>query len=305
MSFKIISMCGSYHAKKAWYTHCVSSWHHIRGANEVVVLDDGSLKAADRAAIESLGYGVYDAEKVDRRLADELAPYPDLQSLRRKSKMFRKIVDPSILFANEERLLFMDSDIYVRGAVALPPDAPKLLYTVGDVSGYRGGWLLPVQNPVTVGLNAGFMYWQPSAIDLGFLNDLAKRYLLQIDNMWWTLQACWAAVAGRLATKGVFDGRDVCNISGLSKRTPEEVKANVTKWVGKSTPIEDPSRVAKMVEGTSIVHFPGVGKRWIDSFAQPREDPDVVRTLRWEPVTNANPVERGLLALRMAWRNRQ
>ena len=123
--------------------------------------------------------------------------------------------------------------------------------------------------------------------------------------MWWTLQSCWAAVAGRTDQKGAFDGRDVCNVSGLSKRTPAEVKDNVTKWIGKSAPVENPSVIEQMVEGASIVHFPGVGKKWIGDFAVPRDDPDTVHTLRWEPVENANLLERSLLALRMAWSNRQ
>jgi hypothetical protein len=248
---------------------------------------------------------VLSLEKVNQRIEDALAPYPALRQLRSKSPLFRKIVDPNILFADEERVLFMDSDIYVRGAVEFPSDTPDLLYTIGDVSGYRGGWLLPLQNPVTTGLNAGFMFWNPSICELDFLNELAERYLVQIDNLWWTLQACWAAVAGRTDRKGAFDGRDVCNISGLRKRTPAEVKANVTKWMGESAPVEDPSIIEDMTDGTSIVHFPGVGKKWIDEFAVPREDPGTVRTLRWEPVENANILERGLLALRMAWRNRE
>jgi hypothetical protein len=298
-------MCGSYHATKDWYPRCASSWDRIRGTEKVVVLDDGTLTDEDQGRIESHGYDVWSIEAVNERVEPALHSYPALRSLREESPLFRKIVDPNILFADEERVLFMDSDIHVRGAVDLPSDAPDLLYTVGDVSGYRGGVLLPLQHPVTAGLNAGFMYWNPSIVELGFLNELAERYLLQIDNMWWTLQSCWAAVAGRTDQKGAFDGRDVCNVSGLSKRTPAEVKDNVTKWIGKSAPVENPSVIEQMVEGASIVHFPGVGKKWIDDFAVPRDDPDTVHTLRWEPVENANLLERSLLALRMAWSNRQ
>jgi len=187
----------------------------------------------------------------------------------------------------------------------MPEKSPVILYTVGDVSGYRGGPLLPLQHEVTTGLNAGFMYWNPAVCDLGFLNELAEKYLVQIDNMWWTLQSCWAAVAGRAERKGVFSGRDVCNVSGLQKRSPQEVKENKTKWFGQSAPVEDPSVIEEIVEGTSVVHFPGPGKKWIHDFATPREGTDQVRTLRWEPVENANLLERGLLALRMAWSNRQ
>ncbi len=305
MSFPLVSMCGSYHANKDWYPRCVSSWDRVRGVERVLVLDDGTLTDADRSRIESHGYDVWSLETVNEHVEPALRSYPALQALREKSALFRKIVDPNILFAEEERVLFMDSDIYVRGAVELPSDAPDLLYTIGDVSGYRGGFLLPLQHPVTTGLNAGFMYWNPSIVDLDFLNELAERYLLQIDNMWWTLQSCWAAVAGRIDRKGAFDGRDVCNVSGLRKRTPAEVKSNTTKWVGESAEVEDPAIIEAIVDGASIVHFPGPGKRWMQDFTTPREDPDNVHTLRWEPIENANIVERCLLALRMAWSNRE
>lgn len=298
-------MCGSYHANKAWYSRCVSSWTRIEGVREVLVLDDGTLTAEDKDSIASHGYRVLSLGEVNEIVEPALRAYPALRELREKSALFRKIVDPNILFADEERILFMDSDIYVRGAVELPADAPDLLYTIGDVSGYRGGMLLPIQNPVTTGLNAGFMYWNPAICELEFLNELAERYLVQIDNMWWTLQSCWAAVAGRTERKGAFDGRDVCNVSGLRKRTPAEVKANTTKWMGKNAQVQDPSVIEEIIEGTSIVHFPGPGKKWMEDFTTLREDPDTVHTLRWEPVENANFLERGLLALRMAWSNRE
>lgn len=305
MSFPLVSMCGSYHANKDWYPRCISSWDRIQGVEDVLVMDDGTLTEEDQAAIESHGYTVLSLEEVNERVVDDLREFPALRTLREKSALFRKIVDPNILFAEEERVLFLDSDIYVRGAVEMPDDSPDILYTVGDVSGYRGGPLLPLQNKVITGLNAGFMYWNPAVCDLDFMNELAGKYLVQIDNMWWTLQSCWAAVAGETDRKGAFDGRDVCNVSGLQKRSPQEVKANETKWLGKDAPVEDPSVIKKIVEGTSIVHFPGPGKKWIEDFATPRDDADQVRMLRWELVENASFFERGLLALRMAWSNRQ
>jgi len=216
-----------------------------------------------------------------------------------------RIIDTNIILSSSEKVLFVDSDIYSRGKVSVPGNFPSILYPASDVPGYKGRPILPLIHPMVVGLNAGFILWNTEIFDIGFLNEICKRYLVQIEREFWTEQTAWSVLAARSDSRGVFDGRDVCNIGGLHKRTPAEVKANVTKWFGSNSPIEDPSIIEAMVEGTSVLHFPGVGKKWIENFATPREDADEVRTLRWEPVENANFLERGLLALRMAWSNRQ
>ncbi len=305
MSFPLVSMCGSYHANKDWYPRCVSSWDRVQGTREMIVLDDGSLTENDCDLIEKYDYEIVDSKKIEKKVSKKIKPYPALAEMRRRSSTFKKIVDTNILFSEEKRVLLVDSDVYVRGKVKMPVDAPSFLYVVADISGYRGRALLPVFHPMVLGFNAGFVFWNPSKVELDFLNKITEDYLLQVQNEFWTEQAAWSALAGRADSKGAFNGRDVCNMGGLQKRSPQEVKENVTKWFGRNDPVDDPSVIEKIVEGTSVVHFPGPGKRWIGDFATPRDDADQVRTLRWEPVENANFFERGLLALRMAWSNRQ
>ncbi len=305
MSFPLVSMCGSYHATKDWYPRCASSWDRIQGTEETYVLDDGSLTEDDCSLIRQVGCKIIEGEKIEKRVSKKIETYSALKKMRERSSTFRKVVDTNVLFGGGDKILLVDSDVYVRGKVRVPADAPDFLYVTADVSGYRGRAMLPLSYPMVVGFNAGFVFWSPSKVDLRFLNKIAENYLLQVQNEFWTEQSAWSALAGRADSKGAFDGRDVCNVGGLQKRSPQEVKENVTKWFGSNIPVEDPSVIEKIVEGTSVVHFPGPGKKWIEDFAVPRDDADQVRTLRWEPVENANLFERSLLALRMAWSNRQ
>jgi hypothetical protein len=298
-------MCGSYHANKDWYPRCISSWHRVQGAREVFILDDGSLEKEDYDLIQQAGHNVVPIKKINKEVHEQIKPYPALKKMRDRSSTFRKVVDANILFRKSEKVLLVDSDVYVRGKIKIPIDAPEFLYVIADVSGYRGGASLPIFHPMVLGFNAGFVFWHPGSVDLELLDKISEKYFLQVQNEFWTEQAAWSVLAGRAGSKGAFDGRDVCNVGGLQKRSPQEVRANETKWFGKSTPVKDPSVIEKIVEGTSVLHFPGPGKKWIQDFATPREDADQVRTLRWEPTENANLFERGLLALRMAWNNRQ
>ncbi len=298
-------MCGSYHASKDWYPRCVSSWDRIQETEAIFVLDDGSLTEDDCDLIRQVGHEIIEEKEIEKKVSDKIEPYPALGKMRERSNTFRKVVDTNVLFGGEEKILLVDSDVYVRGKVRVPADAPNFLYVTADVSGYRGRALLPLFHSMVVGFNAGFVFWSPSKVDLEFLNEIAENYLLWVQNEFWTEQSAWSALAGRADSKGAFDGRDVCNVGGLQKRSPQEVKDNVTKWFGRSIPVEDPSVIEKIVEGTSVVHFPGPGKKWMEDFAVPRDDADQVRTLRWEPVENANLFERSLLALRMAWSNRR
>lgn len=298
-------MCGNYHANKSWYFRCASSWNRIQEVEKTVILDDGSLENQNYESIQQFGYSVLTSDQVEKLVESELEGFEALREMRDRSNTFRKVVDTNIIFREKEKVLLVDSDVYVRGKVRIPSPAPDFLWISAGVPGYRGHPTLPISHPMVLGFNAGFVFWNPRAVDLNFLNRITKDYLLRTENEFWTEQAAWSALAGRSDHKGAFDGRDVCNISGLNKRSPEEVEKNVTKWIGKSSHVNDTSVIEKKIDGASVLHFAGVGKKWIDDFAVPRGDLDTVRTLRWEAVENANLFERSLLALRMAWSNRR
>lgn len=154
---------------------------------------------------------------------------------------------------------------------------------------------------MVLGLNSGMVLWNPTICDWDFLEEVASRGMLETKNKsWWVEQFCWALLAARTASKGMFDGRDVRNISGTKKRNPQELKENKTKWFGNSATLEDRAVVEEMVAGSSVLHFPGRGKNWINEFTEPASD-TASRTLRWAPVRNASYPERALLGLKLWW----
>jgi hypothetical protein len=154
-----------------------------------------------------------------------------------------------------------------------------------------------------VGLNGGILLYTPDICDWEFLDEMAKRYLLDIGRPWWLEQTCWALLAGRTDSKGVFDGRDVRNISGLKKRTPKEIKSNVTKWIGSSDTYEKESTIRRLVEGSRVLHFAGPGKRLMKELELEKNKSSNSKVLRWNKTDSANIIERFLLSMRMFYNN--
>jgi hypothetical protein len=265
------------------------------------VIDDGNLEEADISRIESFGHTVLKSPDVDARLKER--GLDALLQLARKAEMMKKMLYLLEHFSEEERVLYLDSDVYVRNEVTMPTDTPDILFCRGDVSGYGGSALLPVRHPVVAGLNAGFLLFNPDICSYDFLDNLAERYLMNTGRIWWVEQACWAVVAGHAGHKGIFEGSDACVISGLKKRTPSEIRSNSYKWWGSNENIKDPELVKEMVGEASVIHFAGPGKSWIDLFAQERANGSgEPHTLRWSPIENANFLERAVLAARMGLR---
>jgi hypothetical protein len=300
MEVKLVSMAGSYIVNKKWYKKFASSWDKIKCRSNVHVMDDNTLGKREKSIIKSLGHRVIGSKEAEKKVNSKLKKYQSLRKLRKKSIMFKKLIDTTIMCGESDRILYIDSDVYVRRKIGLPKDIPDMLFTVADVTGYSGSPLLPIFVPTVVGLNGGILLYNPEICDWGFLDELAEKYLLGWGRPWWLEQTCWAALAGRTQKKGVFDGRDVRNVSGLKKRTPEEVRSNVSKWVGNSEPYEDSSIIEEMVEGSSIVHFAGPGERLIDRFATTASKNGPQPNLRWSEVENAAPYERVMISLRMA-----
>lgn len=298
---RCVSLCGEYNVSEEWYDRCASSWHKIKGVSEVDVIDDGSLSEDSVSRIESLGHNVVENDIVNHKIEKLVEGYPNLKRIRKNNNLIKKIVDTNAIFGDENRILFVDSDVYFRRQVKLPKDPPSILFTSGDVSGYGGYPTAPIRYPVVLGINSGIILWDPGIVNWSFLEEVAERGMLKSQNKWWWIeQFCWALLAARAGSKGMFDGRDVRNISGLRKRTPQEIKSNVTKWIGDSSLLENRDIVEEMVSGASVLHFPGQGKRWIQEFTKPVTD-ETSQTLRWRPIRNARYPERVLLALKLWW----
>jgi hypothetical protein len=303
MKIKMISMCGQYISDKSWYLKFIKSWDRINGVSDYSMLDDGTLSEGSKDTLRREGFTVLDSDFSDAKVQEEIRKYEFLRRLRKKSIMFKKLIDTTVIFEDCDRILYLDTDVFVRKKIQIPKDIPNFLFSVADVTGYSGSPLLPLSTPLVRGLNGGILLYNPQICDWEFLNEVARRYLLGIGKPWWLEQTCWAALAGRVENKGVFDGRDVRNVSGLKKRTPEQVKSNVSKWIGRGGAYEDSSKIEEMISGASVVHFPGPGERLIEDFARPSADSEESHTLRWQGVENASFYERVMISLRMVWNN--
>lgn len=303
MKVKAISMCGEYISDKNWYMDFIKSWDKISGVDEIGMLDDGTLSEGSKDDLREEGFTMLDSDSSNAKVEEEIRGYEFLKRLRRKSIMFRKLIDTTVLFKDCDRILYLDTDVFIREKIQIPSNIPNFLFSVADVTGYSGSPLLPLRVPVVRGLNGGILLYNPQICDWEFLNEVARRYLLGTGKPWWLEQTCWAALAGRVENKGVFDGRDVRNVSGLKKRTPDQVKSNVSNWIGGRGAYEDSSKIEEMISGASVVHFAGPGERLIEDFAHPSADSEDVHTLRWQGVENASFYERVMISLRMAWNN--
>ena len=200
-------------------------------------------------------------------------------------------------------MLYVDSDVLFRSPFKLPVDSPPFLFCIDDVPGYGGSWQIPLRYPIVSGLNSGFILFERTIFNperLGYINTIAQKFLLRSKNIWWLEQTCWAVLAGLLPDKGIFDGKDVCIISGLSKRTPKQIRANRTTFLfGSNQPINDPQKIYNMAGEARVIHFAGPGKSWILPVAEQFPLSKNCKELGWLPVTNANVLEKILLTLRM------
>ncbi|WP_251979801.1 hypothetical protein [Salinibacter ruber] len=303
MKVKIISMCGEYISDKEWYLNFIRSWSKIKGVDDLSMLDDGTLSEGSKNTLRGEGFTVLDSDYSESKVEEEIGKYKFLKEMRKRSIMFKKLIDTTVLSKECDRILYLDTDVFIRKKISIPSNIPDFLYSVADVTGYSGSPLLPLSIPLVRGLNGGILLYNPQICDWKFLNEVARRYLLGTGKPWWLEQTCWAALAGRIENKGVFDGRDVRNVSGLKKRTPDQVKSNVSNWVGGRGAYEDPSKIEEMVSGASVVHFAGPGERLIEDFARPSADSEGSHTLRWQEVENASFYERVMISLRMVWNN--
>ena len=188
-----VSMCGNYHAKKDWYPKCAKSWSNITDISYVNVIDDGNLSDESASCISKFGHHVLRFSEVCSKTKDFIENYPNIKELRNKNNLIRKILDPNILFRESKKILFIDSDVYIRKNIRLPVDPPDILFTSGDVSGYGGHPFAPLRYPVVLGLNSGVVLWSPEVCDWDLLEEVAKRGMLETENKaWWIEQFCWA-----------------------------------------------------------------------------------------------------------------
>lgn len=296
-----VTLCGSRTVNSSWFKKCIESWKNLHNVAEFVVMDDGSLKEKDIKFLESFNLKVISAQEIEQKVIPLLKPYKNLKNMRSKVILYRKLLDPTLLFCSSNRILFVDSDVFFAQPFNIPSDIPDFLFPVDETSGYSGSWHLPIHKDMVWGLNSGFILYRPDQINIDLLDSLVSQYLLLSSCPWWSEQSAWSLIAGMINNKGVFDSQDVRCISGLAKRTTTEIIKGKSKWIGGSNqPIQDTVRLTASVEGATVIHFAGPGKRLIENFANPlpKSKPSV-HSLKWLPIKNASLWERFLLAIRI------
>lgn len=296
-AIQIVTLADSRYLTRDYVEMCVRSWRRIaRAARPFWVLDAG-LDRGDHERARELGLEL--PHEYEARIEGALANFPELRRIRTRFITWRKLIDATVLFRNAGRVLFIDTDAYVVVPIEFPDSLAHFVYQCDDVPAYRGGWSLPLREPMVVSLNAGFMLWTPAKVDLEHLERLTATYFAGAKKMWWTVQAAWSAIVAASGSFAMFDGRDVRTFSGNRKRTRAEIEGNAIKMVGRSGDLTTEAEARALLDGAAVIHFAGHGKSWLkiaSSMGDDRARPRVVRSV---PIRPASPLQRLMIAGRM------
>jgi hypothetical protein len=297
----ITTLLGEYFFKQPWFSICAETWKLANLNYPIYIINDGSLSVESQEKLIDMGFNVPSLLSINEQVNPILENLPAISNLRSRSNLFKKIVDTSIFF-HDKRILYVDSDVVFRKRFSLPQDPPPILFCIDDIPGYGGSWQIPLRYTIANGLNSGFLYFDPSIVDIDYLEHLSHNYLLKSKNIWWLEQTCWAVLVGKTKEKGIFEGEDACIISGLSKRTPSEIRDNKTTYFRNSIPISDFKTIESLMGTAAVVHFAGPGKPWIRATYQKilsEYDHNKTYQLRWRSVENATWQEKLFIAVRM------
>lgn len=243
---------------------CVRSWSRAAFAESIHVVSDGTLV---EGRVESFDGGILKAvppEECEARVRSELKNLKSLQEMRKRSVMYRKVVDIPLWFRDEPRIAYVDTDIFFLRPVLAPDGDHDLLMGVDDATSYSGSWRIATEQRALPGLNAGFLIYKPGMIDFEFLDFLARRYFLQSRSSWLAEQPIWAILMAKWEKTGLFDGRDVRVIGGLGKRSRKEILDNQFVWLRKGKAAKNESEVRPLIDGAAVAHLAGSGKAWVE-----------------------------------------
>ena len=285
---------------------CIHSWKNIHGISEFKIISDGSLKPEDTQFIkESFGFEVFNDEEIGDLVEPQIKNLKYISRYLKEIKHYRKAIYSPLLSQGFDRCLLIDSDVLITEPICFPSshEAPEILISPDDIPAYRLHWSAGFRIPLAPCINSGFVYFQPSSINLEYLESVFEQVQSKSQNKWWVEQGTWAIYCGYVSSKGLFDGHDARVVSGLGKRTASEIMNNEYVWHRKSKPNQK-SEIAEMIKGAAVIHFAGPGKQWIDlatTFPNNQNSQGVnPRHLRWDPLQNASGLEVLLLTLRLA-----
>ncbi len=257
------------------------------------MINDGTLTENEVNYLSGIAEVFEDETAVSKKLED----YPYTAQIRKSNPLFKKLIDPSILLNNNERILFIDSDVYFRQKVVFPQTLPEAVYCIDDVPGYSGSPLIPLRYPLVTGLNSGIMLYDPKIVDLNRVEYFSKKYFINSEVPWWNEQLCWALLLGKVADKALFQGPEVTILSDYKKRTIQDIQRNKTRYFNFRKRNYTPQDARMITMESVAIHFAGNGKKWINPeicFTK-----DEIAKLELTKAPNAHIFERLLLATRL------
>lgn len=265
MSYPLITICGSYHLTKPWVIPCLKSLNLIKNldSSNFYVIPDSNLDTEGQKEFVSLGFKTIDQSHEDK-ITTSLKNYPYLSHMREKELFWKKMLDISILFKEYDKIVYVDTDVLITREVILPEGDFDIAYMREDVPAYDAHWKIVWNEKMIPALQGGLVIFNPSIVDLEYLEVLVKKYFIGCVHTWWTEQAAWACLAGRTKKRKVFSGQQVRALSGLKKRTYHEIINNQYKYVGSNEKIENFNDFEVLSKKAAIIHFAGLGKRWFE-----------------------------------------
>ena len=303
MPYPLVTICGSYHLTKDWVLPCLESWKKISNIDrsELYVIPDNRISEEDVDRFRELQFTMLSSSNQEK-IEIFLTKYPYLTRMREKELFWKKIVDISILFSRHEKVVYIDTDVFINHPVLLPEGDFDIAYMREEIPAYHGKWSIVWKERMVPALQGGLVIFRPSIIDFDYLEYLAKDYFINCKDTWWTEQAAWACIAGKSEKRYVFNGKQVRVISGINKRTLSEIVHNKFKYFGSNKIIEDFEIVKCLVEGSSIVHFAGMGKKWalpIIDHLQKTNLQSLEKDITLEKDTGMTFVNKSIISLRL------
>ncbi|MEM8781482.1 MAG: hypothetical protein AAGE65_01380 [Planctomycetota bacterium] len=295
----VVTLCGLREYDKGYANTCLATWDRLKTPHRRYCVNDGTLGDEHRGWFEKYGIELIDHATLEPWVLEQLRDYPTLVEMRKRVPMYRKLVDVPRLFANHDRVLFVDTDILYTGPLRVPEPTPDVAYGMDDSIGYSGSWRLAYRDPMIVGLNSGFMLYPPRVVDLDMLERYARKYVFRAATPWLTEQTTWGAVAADQPKPRRFTGEQYRVLGGFRKRKRDDILNNRFVWVGDKSQIDNEQEMLDLARGGRVLHIAGMGKRWYEAIATLCDDalPEVTLDLIDAPLMTAG--DRAKLASRL------
>jgi hypothetical protein len=293
----LVTVAGKTHINRDYTRICAASWDRVSEVSRPWYLVSDGLRKEDVCLAQEMGFEVL--ERQPEAVHEALSDKPALRHIRESLPTWRHVIDSLILFSHSDRVLLIDTDVFVLEPVAFDDAGFDFMYNCDDIPGYRGYPLLPFCEPMVPAINPGFFLMNPQVIDLGELEELVAKYFIHSKRYWWTRQAALSVVVARSERRALFDGNDVRVLSGNRKRTREEVLNNHWKLWGDNRPIASAEAMGELLDGAAVAHLAGRGKEWLHLAQERQKSAGGPRTLHGLPAPTSTMVERSLIALRM------